>query len=98
MGISFTTEDTESHRALGNLAVYSSSISILLLLGGGVPEGGGGRKKRIPLKDYFCIVLSTTPPFGHPSSQEEGNGVTLQISSRRTVLVNLSPRILVNLI
>jgi hypothetical protein len=55
------------------LAGDSRTILILLLLGGGVPEGGGGRKKKIPLRDCSCIMFSTTPPFGHPSSQEEGN-------------------------
>jgi len=52
--------------------VCHNAISILLLPGGGVPVGGGGRRMRKSLV-FKVICLSTTPPFGHPSSREEGS-------------------------
>ena len=45
------------------------------------PKGEVVGRKEYLLKNYLCTVFSTTPPFGHPSSQEEGNEVTLVYNS-----------------
>ncbi|CAK7083466.1 MAG: hypothetical protein BACD_04236 [Bacteroides rodentium] len=52
-------------------SLYYNSIFILLLRGGGVPVGGGGSDTHCTI--FHCFMLPTTPPFGHPSSPEEGN-------------------------
>ena len=46
--------------------------------GGKYPKGGGGSDTTILLNRG--ILAATTPPVGHPSSPEEGNGVTYPAS------------------
>ena len=70
------------------------TIFILLLLGGGVPRRGEvvGKNNTYESSVYGISFSPTTPPFGHPSSQEEGNGDALVYSSNSRISASVPNR------